>query len=71
MTNSDFRFAVGERWQSIRIQPGPKMIPTKGKSAAPAILYMEAFHNAVFTELAAVQDEKIVNFGITPTRSEF
>lgn len=38
MTNSDFRFIVGEQLQRVGIQPGPILIEPEGKNTAPAIL---------------------------------
>ena len=38
MTNSDFRFIVGEQLQGVGIQPGPILIEPEGKNTAPAIL---------------------------------
>lgn len=38
MTNSDFRFIVGEQLQGVGIQPGPILIEPEGKNTAPAVL---------------------------------
>lgn len=38
MTNSDFRFIVGEQLQGVGIQPGTILIEPEGKNTAPAIL---------------------------------
>ena len=38
MTNSDFRFIVGEQLQGAGIQPGPILIEPEAKNTAPAIL---------------------------------
>lgn len=38
MTNSDFRFIVGEQLQGVGIHPGPILIEPEGKNTAPAIL---------------------------------
>lgn len=95
MTNSDFRFIVGEQLQSVGISPGPILIEPEGKNTAPAILAaslyaferdkdaillvapsdhaipdVEAFHGAIAKGIDAVQDGKIVTFGITPRRPE-
>lgn len=38
MTNSDFRFIVGEQLQGVGIQPGPILLEPEGKNTAAAIL---------------------------------
>lgn len=38
MTNSDFRFIVGDQLQGVGIQPGTILIEPEGKNTAPAIL---------------------------------
>ena len=38
MTNSEFRFIVGEQLHSVGLQPGPILIEPEGKNTAPAIL---------------------------------
>jgi mannose-1-phosphate guanylyltransferase / mannose-6-phosphate isomerase len=38
LTNTDFRFIVGEQLQSIGIAPGPILIEPESKNTAPAIL---------------------------------
>jgi mannose-1-phosphate guanylyltransferase / mannose-6-phosphate isomerase len=43
MTNSDFRFIVGEQLQGVGIQPGPILIEPEGKNTAPAILAASLF----------------------------
>lgn len=95
MTNSDFRFIVGEQLQSVGIQPGCILIEPEGKNTAPAVLAaslfaferdaeaillvapsdhvipdVQEFHSVVATGLDAVNDGKIVTFGIKPTRPE-
>ena len=37
MTNSEFRFVVGEQLHSVGLQPGPILIEPEGKNTAPAI----------------------------------
>ena len=43
LTNSDFRFIVGEQLQEIRIDPGPILIEPEAKNTAPAILAASIF----------------------------
>lgn len=43
MTNSDFRFIVGEQLQSVGIQPGCILIEPEGKNTAPAVLAASLF----------------------------
>ena len=38
MTNSEFRFIVGEQLHSVGLEPGPILIEPEGKNTAPAIL---------------------------------
>lgn len=38
MTNTEFRFIVGEQLRNIGMQPGPILIEPEGKNTAPAIL---------------------------------
>ena len=38
MTNSDFRFIVGEQLQGVGINPGPILIEPEGRNTAPAIV---------------------------------
>ena len=38
LTNSDFRFIIGEQLQEISIDPGPILIEPEAKNTAPAIL---------------------------------
>ncbi|MDC1249403.1 mannose-1-phosphate guanylyltransferase/mannose-6-phosphate isomerase [Planktomarina sp.] len=38
LTNSDYRFIVGEQLQSVGIDPGPILIEPEGKNTGPAIL---------------------------------
>lgn len=95
ITNSDFRFIVGEQLQSVGVQSGPILIEPEGKNTAPAILAsslfsfkqdanavlliapsdhvirdVNAFHSAISRGLVAVNEGKIVTFGITPTHPE-
>ena len=43
LTNSDFRFIVGEQLQEIGIDPGPILIESEAKNTAPAILAASIF----------------------------
>lgn len=43
MTNSDFRFIVGEQLQGVGINPGPILIEPEGRNTAPAILAASIF----------------------------
>lgn len=45
MTNSDFRFIVGEQLQSVGINPGPILIEPEGRNTAPAILAASIFEH--------------------------
>lgn len=95
LTNSDYRFIVGQQLQGVGIDPGPVLIEPEGKNTAPAILAaslyvaaenedavvlvspsdhvigdIDAFHKVVLSGINAVNDGKIVTFGIKPTRAE-
>ena len=95
LTNSDFRFIIGEQLQEIGIDPGPILIEPEAKNTAAAILAAsifahadnkdavllvapsdhvipdkEDFHEAIKVGLAHVQNQKMVTFGIKPTRPE-
>ena len=43
MTNTDFRFIVGEQLQSVGINPGSILIEPEGRNTAPAILAASIF----------------------------
>jgi len=43
MTNSEFRFIVGEQLQKVGIDPGPIFIEPEGRNTAPAILAASIF----------------------------
>lgn len=43
MTNSDFRFIVGEQLQGVGIEPGPILIEPEGRNTAPAMLAASIF----------------------------
>ena len=43
LTNSDFRFIIGEQLQEIGIDPGPILIEPEAKNTAPAILAASVF----------------------------
>ena len=43
MTNTDFRFIVGEQLQEVGIDPGPILIEPEGRNTAPAILAASIF----------------------------
>ena len=43
LTNSDFRFIVGEQLQAVGIDPGTILIEPEGKNTAPAILAASVF----------------------------
>ena len=43
LTNSDFRFIIGEQLQEIGIDPGPILIEPETKNTAPAILAASIF----------------------------
>lgn len=43
LTNSDFRFIIGEQLQEIGIDPGPILIEPEGKNTAPAVLAASLF----------------------------
>ena len=45
LTNSDFRFIVGEQLQEIGIDPGPVLIEPQPKNTAAAILAASIFAN--------------------------
>lgn len=95
MTNSDFRFIVGEQFQQVGINPGPILIEPESRNTAPAILAASlyayesdkqavllvapsdhvisdtaAFHDAISMGFQEVMNNKIVTFGVTPTRAE-
>ena len=95
LTNSDFRFIIGEQLQDIGIDPGPILIEPEAKNTAAPILaaslYAHSkdknavllaapsdhvmpdtndFHKAVNVGLSYIQNQKMVTFGIKPTRSE-
>ncbi len=95
LTNSDFRFIIGEQFQEIGIDSGPILIEPQAKNTAAAILAASlfvhskdknaillvapsdhvipdraAFHEAIKLGLSHVQNQKIVTFGIKPTRPE-
>ena len=46
MTNSEFRFIVGEQLQTVGLQPGPILIEPEGKNTAPAILAASLYTSA-------------------------
>jgi mannose-1-phosphate guanylyltransferase/mannose-6-phosphate isomerase len=46
LTNSDFRFIVGEQFQEIGLDPGPILIEPSAKNTAPAILAASIFAHA-------------------------
>ena len=46
LTNSDFRFIIGEQLQEISIDPGPILIEPAAKNTAPAILAASIFMHA-------------------------
>ena len=46
LTNSDFRFIIGEQLQEIGIDPGPILIEPQAKNTAAAILGASIFANA-------------------------
>jgi len=46
MTNSEFRFIVGEQLQTVGLQPGPILIEPEGKNTAPAILAASLYSSA-------------------------
>ena len=46
LTNSDYRFIVGEQLQEIGIDPGPILIEPEAKNTAAAILAASIFTNA-------------------------
>ena len=95
MTNSDFRFIIGEQLDEIGIEPGPILIEPEAKNTAAAILAASifahsrdencillvapsdhvipdtaAFHEAIKVGLSHVQNQKMIIFGINPTRPE-
>lgn len=95
VTNTDFRFIVGEQLQAVGLEPSSILIEPEIKNTAPAILAstlriakddpdaiilvspsdhhitdVPAFHQAVQTGCVAARDDKIVTFGIEPTRAE-
>lgn len=66
MTNSDFRFIVGEQLQSVGIQPGPILIEPEGKNTAPAILAASLYgfeRNSEAILLVAPSDHVIPDVG--------
>ena len=95
LTNSDYRFIVGEQLQEVGINPGPILIEPEAKNTAAAILAAsifahskdesaillvapsdhvipdtDDFHEAIKVGLAHVLNQKMVTFGIKPTRPE-
>ena len=46
MTNSEFRFIVGEQLQTVGLQPGPILIEPEGKNTAPAIFAASLYTSA-------------------------
>ena len=95
ITNSDFRFVIGEQLQEIGIDPGPILIEPEAKNTAAAILAASlyvyskdknaillaapsdhiipdtvTFHDAIKVGLSHVNNQKMVTFGIKPTRPE-
>ena len=46
VTNSDFRFIIGEQLQEIGIDPGPILIEPQAKNTAAAILVASIFAHA-------------------------
>ena len=43
LTNSDFRFIIGEQFQEVGIDPGPILIEPEAKNTAAAILAASIF----------------------------
>ena len=95
VTNSDYRFIIGEQLQEVGIDPGLILIEPEAKNTAAAILaasiYVHSedenavllvapsdhvipgtkdFHAAIKVGLSYVQVQKMVTFGIKPTRPE-
>ena len=68
LTNSDFRFIIGEQLQEVGIDPGPILIEPESKNTAAAILAASLFAHAEDTDaiiLVAPSDHVI------PDTSEF
>ena len=95
LTNSDFRFVVGDQLKSVGLEPGTILVEPESKNTAPAILAASmfavksssdaillvapsdhiisnvlTFHEAILSGLDAVNQGKIVTFGIKPRYPE-
>ena len=49
LTNSDFRFIIGEQLQEVGIDPGPILIEPEAKNTAAAVLAASIFHYSIYS----------------------
>lgn len=79
VTNSGFRFIIGEQLQEIGIDPGQILIEPEAKNETAVLLVtpldhvipdLEDPHVIIKVGLSHVQNQKMVTFGIKPTHPD-